>query len=142
MSCDEIDTLMNKKSGFLGLCGKSDSRDIEAGVAAGDPDCILTFNTQCYSVKKYIGAYMAALGHVDLIAFAGGIGENAASVRAKILENLEEFGIELDQDVNKVRSGEPHFISKEGSRVKVAVIPTDEELEISRIAVNIVEGNA
>ena len=85
---------------------------------------------------------MAALGHVDLIAFAGGIGENAAPVRAKILENLEEFGIELDAEVNKIRSGEPHFISKEGSRVKVAVIPTDEELEISRIAVNIVEGNA
>ena len=142
LSCDEIDTLMNKKSGFLGMCGKSDSRDIEAGVNAGDADCILTFNTQCYSVKKYIGAYMAALGHVDLIAFAGGIGENAAPVRAKVLENLEEFGIEIDPELNSVRSGNPPFISKEGSRVKVAVIPTDEELEISRIAVEIVEGRA
>lgn len=142
LSCDEIDTLMNKKSGYLGMCGKSDCRDIEAGVAAGDADCILTFNTQCYSVKKYIGAYIAALGHVDLIAFAGGIGENSSAVRAHVLENLEELGIEIDAEANKVRSGTPHFISKEGSRVKVAVIPTDEELEISRIAVGIVEGNA
>ena len=93
-------------------------------------------------MKKYIGAYMAALGHVDLIAFAGGIGENAAPVRAKILENLEEFGIELDPELNNVRRGDPHFISKEGSRVKVAVIPTDEELEIARISVSIAEGKA
>ena len=136
---DEIDTLMNKKSGFLGLCGKSDSRDIEAGVEAGDPDCILTFNTQCYSVKKYIGAYMAVLGHVDIIAFAGGIGENAAPVRAKVLEGLEEFGIVLDPEANAKRDGNPHYISAAQSRVKVAVIPTDEELESSRIAVRIVK---
>ncbi len=139
-TAEEMDTLLNKKSGFLALCGRSDSRDIAAGMEAGDASCILTFNVQCYSVKKYIGAYMAALGHVDLIAFAGGIGENAANVRAKILENMQEFGIELDDALNSVRRGDPHFISKEGSKVKIAVIPTDEELEISRIAVRIAEG--
>ena len=138
-SPDQMDTLLNKKSGFLGLCGRSDSRDIEAGVKAGNPDCLLTFKLQCYSVKKYIGAYMAALGHVDLIAFCGGIGENAVSVRAKILEGLEEFGIELDPELNGIRRGDPHFINKAASRVKIAVIPTDEELEISRISVRIAE---
>ncbi|MCQ2444453.1 MAG: acetate kinase [Mailhella sp.] len=138
LTTDQMDALMNKKSGYLGLCGHSDCREIEAGMAAGDADCKLTYEVQCYSVRKYVGAFMAALGHTVIIAFAGGIRENAAGVRAKILENLEEFGIEIDPELNKIRSGEPHFISKPGSRVKVAVIPTDEELEISRISLEIV----
>ncbi len=138
-SPDEIDNLMNKKSGYLGLCGKSDSRDIDAGMKEGDPDCILTFHIQCYTVKKYIGAYLAALGHVDIIAFAGGIGENAIGVRAKILEGLEEFGIVLDTEANARRESGSHYISAANSRVKVAVVPTDEELEISRIAVRLVK---
>ena len=136
---DEIDTIMNKKSGYLGLCGHSDSRDIEAGMNAGDADCKLTYEVQCYSVKKYIGAYMAVLGHVDCIAFAGGIGENAVGVREHILEGLEEFGIKIDPELNKIRNSEHRYISTEDSRVKVAVIPTDEELEICRISVAMVE---
>ena len=94
---------------------------------------------QCYSVKKYIGAYMAVLGHVDCIAFAGGIGENAVGVRAHILEGLEEFGIKIDPELNKIRGSQHRYISTEDSRVKVAVIPTDEELEICRISVEMVE---
>ena len=136
---DQIDTIMNKKSGYLGLCGHSDSRDIEAGMNAGDADCKLTYEVQCYSVKKYIGAYMAVLGHVDCIAFAGGIGENAQGVREHILEGLEEFGIKIDPELNKIRNSQHRYISTEDSRVKVAVIPTDEELEICRISVAMVE---
>jgi len=143
MSMAEMMNVLNKKSGVLGVSGvSSDFRDLTAAAEQGNERAALALDMFCYSVKKYIGAYMAALGHVDLIAFAGGISENAAPVRAKVLENLEEFGIEIDPELNSVRRGDPHFISKEGSRVKVAVIPTDEELEIARISVEIAEGKA
>ena len=126
-----ISNLLNKKSGVAGMMnGSSDMRDLEAAVAKGDPQAILTEQMYFYRIKKYIGAYAAALGGVDVILFTGGVGENQATCRAGVCEGLEFLGVKLDPEKNKVR-GEEAIISTDDSRVKVVVIPTDEELLIA-----------
>ena len=126
-----ISNLLNKKSGVAGMMnGSSDMRDLEAAVAKGDPQAILTEQMYFYRIKKYIGAYAAALGGVDVILFTGGVGENQATCRAGVCEGLEFLGVKLDAEKNKVR-GEEAIISADDSRVKVVVIPTDEELLIA-----------
>ena len=121
-----ISNLLNKKSGVAGMMnGSSDMRDLEAAVAKGDPQAILTEQMYFYRIKKYIGAYAAALG-----GFTGGVGENQATCRAGVCEGLEFLGVKLDPEKNKVR-GEEAIISTDDSRVKVVVIPTDEELLIA-----------
>lgn len=126
-----ISNLLNKKSGVMGIFGKSsDMRDLENAVAAGDPRAILAENMYFYRIKKYIGAYAAALGGVDIIVFTGGVGENQTSARWGACEGLEYMGVKLDAEKNKVR-GEEMVISTEDSKVKVVVIPTDEELMIA-----------
>ncbi len=126
-----VSNLLNKKSGVLGIFGKSsDMRDLEAAVAAGDPNAILAENMYFYRIKKYIGAYAAALGGADVIVFTGGVGENQASARWGACSGLEYMGVELDAEKNKVR-GEEAVISADSSKVKVVVIPTDEELMIA-----------
>lgn len=126
-----ISNLLNKKSGVMGIFGKSsDMRDLENAVAAGDPRAILAENMYFYRIKKYIGAYAAALGGVDIIVFTGGVGENQASARWGACEGLEYMGVKLDAEKNKVR-GEEKVISTDDSKVKVVVIPTDEELMIA-----------
>lgn len=129
----EIDTRMNKQSGFLGISGKSsDFRDIQAGVEAGDERAKLAYDMFCYRIRSYIGAYIVAMGGIDAIAFTGGIGENAAYARKGICEGLEFLGIELDMDKNNERiSGNVEY-SKENSRVKVFKIETAEELMIAK----------
>ena len=125
-----VSNLLNKKSGVLGIFGKSsDMRDLENAVAA-DPKAVLAENMYFYRIKKYIGAYAAALGGVDVIVFTGGVGENQASARWGACSGLEFMGVKLDAEKNKVR-GEEAVISTDDSKVKVVVIPTDEELMIA-----------
>lgn len=126
-----VSNLLNKKSGVLGVSGvSSDMRELEAAVAAGNPKAILAEKMYFYRIKKYIGAYAAALGGVDIILFTGGVGENQANCRSEVCEGLEFMGVKIDLEKNKVR-GEEAIISADDSKVRVAVIPTDEELMIA-----------
>ncbi|MFD7903513.1 acetate kinase [Kitasatospora sp. NPDC059722] len=134
LSIDEIDDLLNRRSGLRGLCGDNDMREIMRRADEGDADARLAFDSYVHRLRKYIGAYYAVLGRVDAIAFTAGVGENAAPVRAAATAGLEELGIAVDPELNSVRSGEPRIISPEYARVAVAVVPTDEELEIARQA--------
>ncbi|GGP87161.1 acetate kinase [Streptomyces roseolilacinus] len=132
MSVDEIDELLNKRSGLVGLCGDNDMREIRRRIDEGDERARLAFDIYVHRLKKYVGAYYAVLGRVDAVAFTAGVGENAAPVREAALEGLEQLGLAVDPELNAVRSGEPRLISPAGARVAVAVVPTDEELEIAR----------
>ena len=133
MSADECLTMLNKKSGVLALSNgvSSDFRDLEAGAKNGDEACQLALDKFCYEVRKYIGAYAAALGGLDCLVFTAGVGENGSTNRAAICEGLEFLGVKLDAERNKVR-GEEALISSDDSRVKVWVIPTNEELMIAQ----------
>ncbi|MFF1903173.1 acetate kinase [Kitasatospora sp. NPDC058218] len=134
LSIDEIDDLLNRRSGLLGLCGDNDMREIMRRAEEGDADARLAFDAYVHRLRKYIGGYYAVLGRVDAIAFTAGVGENAAPVRAAATAGLEELGIAVDPELNSVRSGEARIISPAYGRVAVAVVPTDEELEIARQA--------
>lgn len=134
-----VSNLLNKKSGVAGMMnGSSDMRDLEAAVAKGDKQAILTEKMYFYRIKKYIGAYAAALGGVDVIVFTGGVGENQATCRAGACEGLDFMGIKIDPVKNKVR-GEEAIISTDDSKVKVVVIPTDEELLIASDTMDILD---
>lgn len=135
MSVDEVDVLLNKKSGVKGISGVNDFRELRAMIEQEDSDAWLAYNVYIHNLRKYIGAYMIALGRVDAITFTAGVGENDNFVRADALADLEEFGIILDQEANKIRSSEPRIISTPESKVKVCVVPTNEELAIARYAV-------
>lgn len=127
ISASEMDDILNKKSGLLGVSGvSSDSRDVEDAAAAGNHQAEIAIKLFNYRVKKYIGAYSAAMGGVDAIVFTAGIGENSIDTRAEILEGLEYLGIELDQEANDCR-GKEVFISTADSKVKAMVVPTNEE---------------
>ena len=128
---EEVDNLLNKQSGMFGLCGYSDNRDVEAKYFAGDADAIVAMQVYTYSIVKYIGAYTAAIGGVDAIVFTGGVGENGSEVRKLVCERLAFMGIELDEEANKLR-GKTVEISKPNSKVRVFVIPTNEELVIAQ----------
>lgn len=132
MSADAIDDLLNKKSGLIGLCGDNDMREIRRRVDAGDEEAKLAFDIYIHRLKKYIGAYYAVLGRVDAVVFTAGVGENAAPVREAAVAGLEELGLAVDGELNSVRSDEARVISPEYARVTVAVVPTDEELEIAQ----------
>ena len=134
MTPAEMDTYMNKKSGMLGLSGvSSDFRDLEAAAKEGNERAELALKTFAYKVKKYIGAYSAALGGVVAIVFTAGVSENDQGIRAQVLHGLEYLGVDTDFDKNlNAPRGEEVEISKPGSRVKVFVIPTDEEMVIAR----------
>ncbi len=126
-----VANLVNKKSGVAGVSEiSSDMRDIENGVAAGNERAILTLNMYEYRIVKYIGAYVAAMGGVDIIVFTGGVGENQTCTRESVCKPLAYLGIEIDSEINKKR-GEECIISTPDSKVKVVVIPTDEEYMIA-----------
>ncbi|GAE22412.1 acetate kinase [Bacteroides pyogenes] len=126
-----VSNLLNKKSGVLGISGiSSDMREIESAVAAGNKQAILAEKMYFHRIKKYVGAYAAVLGGVDTIVFTGGVGENQASCRAAVCEGLEFMGVKMDKARNSVRGVEA-VISADDSKVKVVVIPTDEELVIA-----------
>ena len=132
MSADDCLTMLNKKSGVLALSGvSSDFRDIETAANQGNEDCRLALDKFAYEVRKYIGAYAAALGGVDCIVFTAGVGENSSSMRASICDGLEYLGVKLDAEKNKLR-GEEVIISTPDSKVTVWVIPTNEELMIAQ----------
>ncbi|MDO5645736.1 MAG: acetate kinase [Dermabacter sp.] len=132
LSPADVDTILNKKSGLMGMVGMSDFRDIEAAVEAGDEAAIDTLAVWAHRVKKYVGSYAFVLGGLDVITFTAGIGENAGFARAAALEGLEEFGIVLDAEANAQRKKEPWVISAPNSRVTVLVYPTNEELAIAQ----------
>ena len=135
---DEMLNILNKKSGVLGISGvSSDFRDLDAAADAGNERARLALDKFAYEVKKYIGAYAAALGGVDMITFTAGVGENSASMRASICEGLEYLGVKLDPERNNTR-GDEREISADDSAVKVYVIPTNEELMIARDTLELV----
>ena len=129
---------MNKQSGLKGICGVNDMREIQNRAKSGDAQAELALEVFCYRVKKYIGAYYAALGSVDAIVFTGGIGENSAFVRAKSCEGLAGLGITLDEYRNNADAGGIREIQAEGGRVRILVIPTNEEHEIARQTVEVI----
>ena len=127
-----LSDLLNKKSGVLGVSGvSSDMREVEAAEAAGNKRAKLANTIYFYRIKKYIGAYAAAMGGVDIIVFAGGVGENQSPCREAALEGLEFIGVELDKELNKKARGEETILSTPESKVKVVLVPTDEELMIA-----------
>jgi acetate kinase len=142
MTEDEIDVLLNKRSGLVGLCGDNDMREIRRRIDEGDARAALAFDIYVHRLKKYIGAYYAVLGRVDAVAFTAGVGENAAPVREAAIAGLEELGLAVDTGLNSVRSDEARLISPEYARVAVAVVPTDEELEIARQSYALVQSTA
>lgn len=131
LNLHEIDSMLNKHSGLYGIAGVSDMRDIEKGIAEDDKLCTLAFEMYEYRIRKYIGSYVAAMNGVDAIVFTAGIGENTPSLRTALCSNLPYLGITIDEEKNKLR-GEDVEISTPDSKVKVFVIPTDEELVIAR----------
>ena len=136
-SVDEVNRLLNKESGMLGLCGFSDNRDVETAYLAGNEDAINATNVYIHTILRFIGSYIAVLGGVDAIAFTAGIGENSSMVRKMLCERLSYLGIELDEEANSKR-GETIEISKAGSKVRVFVVPTNEELVIAQDTVNLI----
>ncbi len=131
-SLDEVNSLLQKESGMLGLTGYSDLRDIESEAELGNIDCQQALQMSAYRIKKFIGSYAAVMNGLDAIVFTAGIGENSDVMRKLVCSELEYFGIELDQDKNEVRSKDTRDISQNSSKVKILVIPTDEELEIAK----------
>lgn len=129
---DEANDLLNKKSGLLGVTGiSSDMREVEKASREGNERATLALKMYNYRIRKYIGTYAAVLGGVDALVFTAGVGEHQWDVREGALEGLEFLGIELDKEKNKANNGEEEIISTPSSRVKVAVIPTDEEWMIA-----------
>jgi len=127
-----ISTIVNKYGGVLGISGvSSDMREIDAAIQNGDKRAALALKTYNYRIKKYVGSYAAALGGLDILVFTGGVGENQWTVRSAVCENMEFMGIKIDEEKNKCVRGVEAVISTEDSRVKVVVIPTDEELMIA-----------
>jgi len=141
LSFEEIDCILNKESGLLGICGVNDLRDIERRREEGDPAATLALDMYAYRIKKYIGAYMAALGRVDALIFTAGVGENSPLVRKLACTGLELLGVMLDADKNATAArGELSEIQATDSRVKVLVAPTNEELEIANQTLAVVQG--
>jgi acetate kinase len=131
LDSDQMSTYMNKKCGVLGISGvSSDFRDLAAAAKEGNERAETALDMFCYGVRKYIGAYAAAMGGLDAIVFTAGIGENDCAVRARSVEGLEFLGVKLDAELNAIR-GKEMRISAPDSKVDVWCVPTNEELEIA-----------
>lgn len=130
-SLEEINNILQKRSGMLGLTGYSDLRDIESHAQKGNKECQLALFMNAYRIKKFIGSYTAALNGLDAIVFTAGIGENSSYMRKLVCTDMSYFGIELDDDKNQIRSKENRMINTPDSKVKILVVPTDEEFEIA-----------
>lgn len=138
LDADGISDLLNKKSGVLGITGiSSDMREVEAACENGEPKAVLAMNMYNYRIKKYIGAYAAAMGGVDIIVFTAGVGENQWSTRQEACEGLEFLGVKIDKELNKGLRGVEKVISTADSKVTVCIIPTDEELMIATDTMNL-----
>ena len=135
---EDMEDILNKQSGAWGVSGvSSDYRDIEDGYEMGDQRSILSLESQAYRIAQYIGQYVITLGGLDVLTFAGGVGENGIETRERVCKYLEPFGVKINKEVNKVR-GKLTCISEEDSKVKVYIVPTNEELMIAKDAYNIV----
>lgn len=140
MSGNEIWGMINKQAGVLGITGlSSDMRDVESAAAEGNERARLALDVYYYRVKKYVGAYAAAMGGLDLVVFTGGVGENDPSLREYVCSNMEFFGLEFDPQINAGLRGKDTILTKPSSRVKAALITTNEELVIATDTFNIVE---
>jgi len=131
-SLDDVNNILNKKSGMLGLTGYSDMRDVQAEINKGNEEAKLAYEMYAYHIKKYIGAYAAVLNGIDAIVFTAGVGENDSLTRKLVSEDLEYLGIHLDEEKNNTRSKGIYEINKADASVKILVVPTNEELEIAR----------
>jgi len=129
-SLDQVNNILNKQSGMLGLTGFSDMRDVTRAIAEGNEDAELAYRIYAYRIKKYIGTYAAVLNGLDAIVFTGGVGENDINVRRLVCANMDFLGIQLDEERNKIRSNDIREINSENAAVKVLIVPTNEELEI------------
>ena len=134
MGVDEIETMLNRRSGMLGLSGDSDMRSVQSRIESGDSEAKLAYEVYIHRLRKYVGAYLAVLGHCDVISFTAGVGENDAKVRRDALSGLARLGIEIDEQLNDSPARGERRISPDGSPTTVLVIPTDEELAIARAA--------
>ena len=135
-SLDELDTLLNRRSGLLGLSGRGDMRDVQEAAASGDADAQLALDVYHHRLRHYLGAYAAHLGDVDAVVFTAGVGENSALTRSAAVEG--RFGIRLDDGLNAARSKQARVISAADSAIAVLVVPTNEELEIARQSLAVV----
>jgi len=140
LSVDDIDDLLNKRSGMLGLAGANDLREVGRRAADGDQAAAEALDVYCYRIRKYVGAYAAALGRLDALVFTAGVGENNDGVRAGVCQGLEGLGVTLSPKRNRARSGRPRTISADDAPVAVLVVPTNEELEIAEQTLAVVGG--
>lgn len=138
LGVDDLDDLLNRRSGMLGLSGAGDLREVHRLARSGDADARLALDVYCHRIRHYVGAYVAQLGRVDAIVFTAGVGENDAWVRSRALVGLTPIGIELDRVRNSSGGGRARIISPDGATVAVLVIPTDEEMEIARQSLELV----
>lgn len=141
LTLEQIDHALNRESGLKGISGESDFRELERLLDEGDEGSRLAFDVFCYRVRKYVGAYYAALGTVDAVVFTAGVGERAPRVRTQVLDGLESMGIHLDPALNQVDSTDARVVSVQDSPVAVLVIPTNEEWEIARQSLTVVRPN-
>jgi acetate kinase len=133
LTLNEVNSMLNKHSGLIAVSGiSSDMREIDEAMNEGDKNAKLAFDMYVYRLRKYIGSYVAAMNGIDALVFTAGVGENSATIRKAVCEGITCFGLQLDEEKNKVRSGEDRVISTADSKVSVMVIPTNEELMIAR----------
>ena len=132
LDLEGVDDFLNKKSGMLGMSGVTDFRDLDALIKQGDESAELAMRVYCHRLISYIGSYLAVLGHVDVLTFTAGVGENDDAVRSRVVHHLAPLGFLLDDDANAIRSKEPRVISRADSPVTILVVPTNEELAMAR----------
>jgi acetate kinase len=139
-SAKEVNDILNKKSGLLGLCGYSDMRDVKQAMSDGNKDARLAYDLYAYRIQKYIGTFTAVLKDLDAIVFTAGIGENDGDMREAVCKGMGYFGMELDKNKNSLQSNQSREINTSSSKVKILVIPTNEELEIGQQTYTLVKG--
>jgi acetate kinase len=140
LDVDQLDELVNRRSGLLGMTGTGDMRDVQAAAIAGDQVAEAALAVYRHRIRHYIGAYLAQLGGLDALVFTAGVGENNVLLRRRVLAGLEFLGLLVDDDRNELASKAPRFISPEGAPVAVLVVPTNEELEIARQTASVLAG--
>jgi acetate kinase len=137
---DQLDDMLNRHSGLLGMTGNGDMRDVQAAAVKGDDAAELALEVYRHRIRRYIGAYLAELGGLDALVFTAGVGENNVLLRRRTLAGLGFLGITVDDTRNELASKQPRYISPDGSPVAVLVIPTNEELEIARQTAEVIGG--
>lgn len=140
MSAADVDEMLNKRSGFLGMCGHNDLREVQQLAARGDADAELALSVYVHRIRKYLGAYLAVLGRADAIVFTAGVGENDAEIRRRVISGFEMIGVAIDRGRNAAVRGSavPVDLSFRGAPIRVLVVPTNEELEIARQTASVV----